>query len=97
MGPGSKIDSARDAFEIDRKALLRQVKALLRTIHYASTELAMIAAENVFDKQVSAALKQRARTLKRHAGKLGIIGDGLSRAKFRGPQQSQARTRKRRR
>lgn len=96
MGPGSKIDSARDAFEIDRKALLHQVRALLRAVRDASTELAMVAAENVFDQCVSAALKQKARTLKRHAQKLGAIGDALSRTKFSGNQVAPARARKRR-
>lgn len=96
MGPGSKIDSARDAFEIDRKALLHQVRALLRAVRDASTELAMVAAENVFDQRVSAALKQKARTLKRHAQKLGTIGDALSRTKFSGNQVAPARARKRR-
>jgi hypothetical protein len=96
MEPGSKIDSARDAFEIDRKALLRQVRALLRTVHDASTELAMVAAENVFDEHVSAALEQKARTLRRAARKLDGIEDALSRAEFPGAQRSRSRARKRR-
>jgi hypothetical protein len=96
MGPGSKIDSARDAFEIDRKAFLRQVRALLRTIHDASTELAMVAAENVFDKRVSAALEQKARTMRRAVQKLDSIGDALSQAKFPRAQRSCAGARKRR-
>ena len=95
MGPGSKIDSARDAFEIDRKALLRQVKALLRTIREASTELAMLAAENVFDQRVSAALEQRARTLRRASRKLDGIGDALSKAKFPKARRSRARRKRR--
>jgi len=96
MGPGSKIDSARDAFEIDRKALLHQVKVLLLTMHEAATELAMLAAENVFDKRVSAALKQRARTLRRASRKLDGIGDALSKAKFPKARRSRTRLRKRR-
>lgn len=96
MGPGSKIDGARDAFETDRKALLRQLRALLRTIHDASTELAMIAAENVFDLRVSAGLEQKARTLRRAARRLDRIGAALSRAKFPSAKRSRARGRKRR-
>lgn len=96
MGPGSKIDSARDAFEIDRKALVRQMKALRRTLHEASTELAMVAAENVLDTRVSAALEQKARTLRRALRKLDNISDALSQAKFTGAQRSGARGRKRR-
>lgn len=96
MGPGSKIDSARDAFETDRKALLHQVRALLRIIRDTSTELAMVAAENVFDTPASAALEQKARTLGRAARKLDRIGDALSQAKFPGAHRSRARRRKRR-
>jgi hypothetical protein len=96
MRPRSKINSARDAFEIDRKALLRQVRALLRLMREASAELAMVAAENVFDERMSAALERKARTLKRAVQKLDCIGDAVSQAKVPAAQRTRARVRKRR-
>ncbi|MGA7869327.1 MAG: hypothetical protein WCA22_00370 [Candidatus Binatus sp.] len=84
MRPGSKIDSERDCFEIDRSVLIGQVKALKLTIRNALTEIEMIAAENVFDKPLSAKLKRKARALNRMAQRLDVLGNVLTRAKFPG-------------
>jgi hypothetical protein len=82
MRPGSKINSARDFFEIDRSVLIRQVKALRLTISGALTEIAMVAAENVFDKRLSAKLARKARELNRMAERLDVLSKVLARAKF---------------
>jgi hypothetical protein len=82
MRPGSKIESERDFFEFDRRVLIGQVKALQATIRNASKEISMVAAENVFDKPLSAKLKRKARVLDRIARKLDDMSKVLARAKF---------------
>ena len=85
MRPGSKINSERDFFEIDRSVLIRQVKALKLTIRGTLTEIAMVAAENVFDKPLSAKLTRKARELSRMAERLDALSIVLARAKFPKP------------
>jgi hypothetical protein len=92
---GSKIDSARDLFQFDRDALLGQLEALLLVIRNAATEIAMVAAENVFDRRLSAELKRKARQLNREARRLETIGSAIARAKFPPKKKPRARARKR--
>jgi hypothetical protein len=94
MGPGSKIESERGLFEIDRKALLREVQTLLSTILNTSTEIAMVAAENVFDRRTSSALKRNAGALHRTAQRLEAMGVAVARAKIGGAKTPRGRPRK---
>jgi hypothetical protein len=96
MRAGSKIDSARDSFEIDRGALVGQLEALLLVIRNAATEIAMVGAEGVFDKRLSAQLKRKAGILNREARKLEAIGAAIARAKFPSKKRSPNRVRSRR-
>jgi hypothetical protein len=82
MRPGSRPKSERDFFEFDRSVLIGQVKALEATIRSASKEISMVAAENVFDKPLSAKLKRKSRTLDRIARNLEEMSKVLARAKF---------------
>jgi len=82
MKSRSKTGGDRDLFEIDRSILLNQVNALKLTVRNALTELAMIAAENVFDKPLAAKLKRNALALKRMAARLDALAKVLARAKL---------------
>ena len=82
MRPGSKLKNERDFFEFDRSVLITQLDAILLTVRSAVTELAMLAAENVFDKPLSVKLKRKARDLDRMARRLDDLGKVLARAKF---------------
>ena len=82
MRPGSKIENERDFFEFDRSVLIGQLKAVQLKVRNAVNEIAMLAAENVFDKQLSAKLKRKARDLDRMTRRLDDLGRVLARAKF---------------
>ena len=82
MKSRSKTGGDRDLFEIDRSILLNQVNALKLTVRNALTELAMIAAENVFDQPLTAKLKQNALALKRMGARLDALAKVLARAKL---------------
>jgi len=81
MKPRSKTGTDRDLFDIDRSILLNQVNALRRTVRNALTELAMIAAENVFAKPLTAKLKQNGLALNRMAARLDALTNVLACAK----------------
>jgi hypothetical protein len=81
MKPGFKTGRNRDLFDIDRRVLLGQVNALRLTVRNALTELAMIAAENVFDKPLTTRLKQNALALNRMDARLDALAEVLARAK----------------
>ena len=81
MKSRSKTGGDRDLFEIDRSVLLNQLNALRLTVRNALTELAMIAAENVFDKPLTAKLKQNALALNRMDARLDALAKVLARAK----------------
>ena len=87
MRPGSKIENERDFFEFDRSVLIGQLKAVQLTVRNAVNEIAMLAAENVFNKQLSAKLKRKARDLDRTARRLDDLGRLLARAKFPHPKK----------
>lgn len=95
MGPGSKIESERDLFGIYGKALRRELQALLLTIRKASTELAMVAAENVFDRGTSSSMRRNAAALLRAAERLEAAGVAGGRAKVGGARPQRGRGRKR--
>ena len=81
MRPGARIESKQDLFEFDRGILIGQLNALRLTVRNATTEIAMVAAENVFDEPLSAKLKRKARALERVARRLDDLGKKLARAK----------------
>jgi hypothetical protein len=82
MRPGREIRSERDFFEFDRSILIGRLDALRLTVRNALTEIEMVAAENVFDRPLSAKLKRKARALDRIARRLDELGKVLARAKF---------------
>jgi hypothetical protein len=85
MKRGSRIGSERDYFEIDRSVLIGRVNALKLTIQNTIAEIALLAAESVFDKPLSAKLIQKARVLDRMARRLEVLSNTLARARFPGP------------
>jgi hypothetical protein len=85
MRAGSKIDSEREFFEIDRSVLIDQLRVLKENLRGALTEIEMVAAETVFDKRLSAKLKRRARALNRTAERLDVLSKVLAGAKFPKP------------
>src|SRR5271154_1691996 len=87
MKSRSKTGGGRDLFDIDRSILLNQVNALKLTVRNALTELAMIAAENVFDQPLTAKLKQNALALKRMGARLDALARVLARAKLPAPRK----------
>jgi hypothetical protein len=91
MRPGSKITSERDYFEFDRRVLIDRLNALKLGVQTALTELAMIAAENVFDKRLSAKLERKAGALHRMAQRLEAVGKVVARAKFPGARKTAER------
>ena len=88
MKSRSKTGGDRDLFEIDRSVLLNQLNALRLTVRNALTELAMIAAENVFDKPLTTKLKQNALALNRMDARLDALVEVLARAKPRRRENS---------
>ncbi len=88
MKSRSKTGGDRDLFEIDRSVLLNQLNALRLTVRNALTELAMIAAENVFDKPLTTKLKQNALALNRMDARLDALAKVLARAKPRRRENS---------
>lgn len=97
MKPGSKTNGERDYFEIDRSVLVAQLDALQRAVRDALIEIAMVAAENIFDQRLSAQLDRKARALNRMARRLDRLGRILVRAKFPGSIKSRSGAGKRQR
>jgi hypothetical protein len=67
---GDRLYSERSCFEADQSALVQELKFVGNAIEDGATEMAMIAAESVFDQQVS-------KILYREAGMLHRMGRGL--------------------
>ncbi len=67
---GSRLQSERTCFQADQTALVQELKLVETAIEDGATEMAMIAAESVFDEQVSKILIDEARALHR-------MGQGL--------------------
>jgi hypothetical protein len=61
----SQLYSEQSCFQADRSALAKELKSVGDGIEDGATELAMIAAESVFDEQVSKTLTGEARALRR--------------------------------
>lgn len=76
------LDNQRRCFEIDRKVVVRQLKALQLAITDGATEMEMVAAENVFDTRLSTLLKRRARSLYQTAQSLNVLRLAVARARF---------------
>jgi hypothetical protein len=64
-GITSALYSKQSCFQADRKALSKELESVGDAIEDGATELAMIAAESVFDEQVSKTLTGEARALRR--------------------------------
>ena len=82
---------------MDRSVVARQLRDLWRANEDTATELEMIAAENVFDKRLSATLARKARALHRMAKSMKELHLVVARARFPGAiKTSGGGTRKRR-
>ena len=62
-----EIYSQRHCFQADQNALVKELKLLENAIEEGATEIAMIAAESVFDEEASKTLTSEARALRRMA------------------------------
>ena len=62
-----KIYNQRNYFKTDQNVLVKELKFLENAIEDGATEIAMIAAESVFDEETSKTLTSEARTLRRMA------------------------------
>lgn len=76
------LDNQRRCFEIDRKVVARQLKALQLAITDGATEMEMVAAESVFDTRLSSLLKRSARSLHRTVQGLNVLRLAVARARF---------------
>jgi hypothetical protein len=81
MRPGPEIKSERDIFEFDRRALVVKLNALRLTVRRALTEIAMVAAESVFNKPLSAKLRRKARALEHMTLRLDELDKVLARSR----------------
>lgn len=61
----SEPHSRRNCFQADQDALVKELKFVGNEIEEGATEIAMIAAESVFDEEVSKILTSEARALHR--------------------------------
>lgn len=61
----SELHSERSCFQADQNALVKELKFVGNEIENGATEMAMIAAESVFDAEVSKILTGEARALRR--------------------------------
>ncbi|MGA7869329.1 MAG: hypothetical protein WCA22_00380 [Candidatus Binatus sp.] len=78
----SALYSEQTCFEADRRALVRQLKAVGNAIEDGASEMAMIAAENVFDEQVSKVLTREARAMYRMVRGLKDLRLAVARARL---------------
>ena len=62
-----ELQSQRNCFKADQNALVKKLKFLENAIEDGATEIAMIAAESVFDEETSKTLISEARALRRMA------------------------------
>jgi hypothetical protein len=62
---GSALHSEQSCFQADQNALVRELRFTENAIEVGATEMMMIAAESVFDAEVSAILTAEARALRR--------------------------------
>ncbi len=74
--------SEQACFEADRDALVRKLKMVESALEDGATEMTMIAAENVFERQVSKILNNEARVLLRMVRGLKDLRNAVARARF---------------
>ena len=74
--------SEQTCFEADRDALVRELKAVESALEDGATEMAMIAAENVFEQDVSKILNAEARARLRMVRGLKDLRIAVARARF---------------
>jgi hypothetical protein len=75
--------SQRSCFQADQNALVKELKFVENAIEDGATELAMIAAERVFDEEVSKTLIGEARALRRMVRGLKDVRLEVARARLR--------------
>ena len=78
----SEAHSQRSCFQADQNALVKELKFVGNAIEEGATEIAMIAAESVFDEEVSKILTGEARTLYRMVHGLKDLRFEVARARL---------------
>ncbi len=74
--------SEQTCFEADRDALVRELKMVESALENGATEMTMIAAENVFERQVSKILSAEARAVLRLVHGLKDLRIAVARARL---------------
>ncbi len=74
--------SEQACFEADRDALVRELKMVESALEDGATEMTMIAAENVFERQVSKILNAEGRAMLRMVRGLKDLRVAVARARF---------------
>lgn len=74
--------SQRSCFQADQNALVKELKFVGNEIEEGATEIAMIAAESVFDEEVSKILTREARALHRMVRGLKDLRFEVARARL---------------
>jgi len=74
--------SEQSCFEADRDALVRELKVIESSLEEGATEMTMVAAENVFERQVSKILDAEARALIRMVRGLKDLRIAVARARL---------------
>jgi len=79
---GSVLHSERSCFQADQNVLVKELKFVENAIEDGATEMAMCAAESVFDEQVSKFLTGEARALHRMVRGLKDLRVEVARARL---------------
>jgi hypothetical protein len=74
--------SEQTCFEADRDALVDELKLIESALDGGATEMTMIAAENVFERQVSQILSSEARAMQRLVRGLKDLRIAVARARL---------------
>ena len=74
--------SEQTCFEADRDALVHELKVVENALEDGATEMTMIAAENVFERQVSKILNNEARSMLRMVRGLKDLRIAVARARL---------------
>jgi hypothetical protein len=77
-----ELYSLQSCFEADRGALLRQLEDVGNAVEESATEMAMIAAEGVFDRRVSKILASEVRAMRRTVQGLKDLRVDVARARL---------------
>jgi hypothetical protein len=82
---GSELYNERICFEADRTALVQELKAVGSALEDGASEMAMTAAESVFDEKVSKILTDEARAINRMVRGLKELRLAVARARLPKP------------